>query len=223
MANSTQSAAKIKTEEQSPAPANKPKPFTPKFDVKETNDTYELHGDLPGLEQKAICIEFTDAETLCIRGKIEQHHTNLKKWSQSQQKQAVAVDENAKEGGEVSMKDEGKWWVEEREFGEFVRMFTFPVKVDQEKVWAEMRMGVLSVVVPKLKARKIPIFINWDEELAWLMGMRDLVLAWLGLAFERATTGFDERRSLTFGMVERSYLSTLWLFEVSASAGTRTQ
>lgn len=58
------------------------------------------------------------------------------------------------------MKDEGKWWVEEREFGEFVRMFTFPVKVDQEKVWAEMRMGVLSIVVPKLRARKIPIFIN---------------------------------------------------------------
>lgn len=155
MANSTQSAATIKTEEKTSAPAKGPKTFTPKFDVKETNDTYELHGDLPGLEQKAICIEFTDAETLCIRGKIEQHHTNLKKWSQ--QKQAV-IDENEKEGGEV--KDEGKWWVEEREFGEFVRMFTFPVKVDQEKVWAEMRMGVLSIVVPKLRARKIPIFIN---------------------------------------------------------------
>merc|ERR1712072_1280552 len=26
--------------------------FTPKFDIKETDQTYELHGELPGIEQK---------------------------------------------------------------------------------------------------------------------------------------------------------------------------
>jgi HSP20 family molecular chaperone IbpA len=42
--------------------------FQPKFDVKETGETYELHGELPGLEQKDVNIEFTDPQTLVIKG-----------------------------------------------------------------------------------------------------------------------------------------------------------
>lgn len=45
--------------------------FNPKFDVKEVGDHYELHGELPGIEQKDVEIEFTDAQTLTIRGKTE--------------------------------------------------------------------------------------------------------------------------------------------------------
>jgi len=47
------------------------KTFSPKFDVKETQDSYELHGELPGIEQKDIEIEFTDHQTLAIRGRSE--------------------------------------------------------------------------------------------------------------------------------------------------------
>ncbi len=36
--------------------------FNPKFDVKEVADAYELHGELPGIEQKDVEIEFTDAQ-----------------------------------------------------------------------------------------------------------------------------------------------------------------
>lgn len=46
--------------------------FTPKFDVKETKETYELHGELPGVEQKNINIEWTDNNTLTISGRHEQ-------------------------------------------------------------------------------------------------------------------------------------------------------
>jgi HSP20 family molecular chaperone IbpA len=49
------------------------KSFTPKFDVKETKETYELHGELPGIEQKNINIEFTDSQTLTIKGRTEHH------------------------------------------------------------------------------------------------------------------------------------------------------
>jgi HSP20 family protein len=45
--------------------------FTPKFDVKETKDAYELHGELPGIEQKNINIEWTDNNTLTVSGKHE--------------------------------------------------------------------------------------------------------------------------------------------------------
>jgi len=45
--------------------------FQPKFDVKENKDSYELHGELPGIDQKNISIEFTDPHTLSIRGRTE--------------------------------------------------------------------------------------------------------------------------------------------------------
>merc|ERR1712137_682826 len=45
--------------------------FQPRFDVKETKDSYELHGELPGIAQKDINIEFTDATTISIRGRTE--------------------------------------------------------------------------------------------------------------------------------------------------------
>ncbi|KAM0719038.1 hypothetical protein Q7P37_004943 [Cladosporium fusiforme] len=45
--------------------------FQPRFDMKESKDTYELHGELPGIAQKDINIEFTDANTLSIRGRTE--------------------------------------------------------------------------------------------------------------------------------------------------------
>jgi HSP20 family protein len=50
----------------------KPAPtFRPRFDVKETKDSYELYGELPGIAQKDINIEFTDATTISIRGRTE--------------------------------------------------------------------------------------------------------------------------------------------------------
>jgi len=45
--------------------------FSPKFDVKELKDSYELHGELPGIEQKDISIEWTDGNTLTISGRVE--------------------------------------------------------------------------------------------------------------------------------------------------------
>lgn len=47
--------------------------FQPRFDVREAKDSYELHGELPGIDQKDIAIEFTDESTLSIRGRTERH------------------------------------------------------------------------------------------------------------------------------------------------------
>lgn len=49
--------------------------FTPKFDMTESETAYELHGELPGLNKEDIHIEFSDPQTLQIRGKIERTHT----------------------------------------------------------------------------------------------------------------------------------------------------
>lgn len=46
--------------------------FTPNFDVLETKDAYILEGELAGLSDKrAVDIEFTDDQTLLVKGKIE--------------------------------------------------------------------------------------------------------------------------------------------------------
>jgi len=45
--------------------------YTPRFDVTEEADAYELYGELPGLAQSDLSIQFADAQTLVIKGKTE--------------------------------------------------------------------------------------------------------------------------------------------------------
>jgi len=54
-----------------PRQHQRPQTFTPKFDVTEVDNAYELYGELPGIEQSDITIEFSDAQTLVIKGKTE--------------------------------------------------------------------------------------------------------------------------------------------------------
>jgi len=173
------------------------KSFNPKFDVRELGDTYELHGELPGIEQKDIDIEFTDAQTLHIKGRTERTYTagtppagfidgshsagaieqgngngNGEGNGHGEKKAAAhkatvrdESEENADETAVEVVKQEpqgpgAKYWVAERNVGEFSRSFTFPVRVDQDAVKASMKNGILSIVIPKSKkqqSRKITI------------------------------------------------------------------
>ncbi|KAH7024538.1 HSP20-like chaperone [Microdochium trichocladiopsis] len=59
-----------------PAPAaekqQQPLPyFTPRFDISETDAAYHLNGELAGLSKEHIDIDFTDAQTITVRGKIQ--------------------------------------------------------------------------------------------------------------------------------------------------------
>jgi len=48
--------------------------FNPRFDVRETEHTYELHGELPGLERENVTIEFTQPQTIVIHGRVERSY-----------------------------------------------------------------------------------------------------------------------------------------------------
>lgn len=48
--------------------------FTPKFDVRESENFYILDGELPGARQENIDIEFTDPETMVIKGQVERNY-----------------------------------------------------------------------------------------------------------------------------------------------------
>ncbi|RVX73988.1 hypothetical protein B0A52_02878 [Exophiala mesophila] len=49
------------------------KTWNPRFDLRESKEAYALEGELPGIDQKDLSIEFTDEHTLIIKGRTERH------------------------------------------------------------------------------------------------------------------------------------------------------
>ncbi|PKS11828.1 hypothetical protein jhhlp_001122 [Lomentospora prolificans] len=155
--------------------------FQPKFDVRETEDAYELHGELPGMNKNDVHIEFSDPQTMIIRGRIERTYTSgtppsleapqrggaiTESGEHNKSHQARVEDEDVQSattsvaapttGGEApkkesAPKDKAKYWLSERSIGEFARSFNFPTHVQQDSVSATLRDGILSVLVPKHK------------------------------------------------------------------------
>ncbi|EPE09218.1 heat shock protein 30 [Ophiostoma piceae UAMH 11346] len=48
--------------------------FHPRFDVRETQDSYELHGELAGVDRSNVSLEFTEPQTLVVSGKVERNY-----------------------------------------------------------------------------------------------------------------------------------------------------
>lgn len=113
--------------------------FAPRFDVRESSDAYHLDGELPGIAQKDISIEFTDPQTLVVKGRTEREYTEPQPEAEAEQ-----------EGESKSSKaKQHRFWATERSVGEFQRTFAFPTRVDQDAVKASLKNGILSVLVPK--------------------------------------------------------------------------
>lgn len=161
--------------------SNSLRSFTPKFDVKETKDAYELHGELPGVDQKNVNIEWTDNNTLTISGRHEhvreegqrptaidggEEQKRIESSKDDKAHQPRVEDESAEstdkdtqvatQSGQqqVTKHDtpKHKYWVSERSVGSFHRSFAFPARVDQDAVKASLKNGILSIVVPKATA-----------------------------------------------------------------------
>jgi HSP20 family molecular chaperone IbpA len=159
--------------------------FDPRFDVHETETAYELHGELPGIERENVEIEFTDQQTLVVRGRIERTYTTntpptgvleagkptgaITEADGAKDAADTSVSHKAEEGNASKGADNpkatekmrgNKLWVSERSIGRFSRTFSLPVQVDQDAVSASLNNGILSIVVPKAKkqgARRIAI------------------------------------------------------------------
>ena len=150
--------------------------FQPKFDVREHKDSYELQGELPGIDQKDVHIQFADPHTLVIKGRVEREYSadgahepqgriTGDVTDASKSHKATVEDDNegsatngaknkevtksSDQSHQKHYKNQTKYWVSERSIGEFHRAFTFPSRVDQDAVKANLKNGILSVVVPK--------------------------------------------------------------------------
>lgn len=135
--------------------------FTPRFDVRESDDAYHLDGELPGIPQENIEIEFSDHQTLVIKGRSERESTTTNsppastaEEGQNDNNNSGIVQTGNKDQSVTTKADNNKhrYWVSERSVGEFHRSFAFPGHVDQDKVKASLNNGILSVVVPKATA-----------------------------------------------------------------------
>ena len=108
--------------------------FHPTFEVFERKDGYVFKADLPGIKQEELDITLTE-KRLTISGK--------------------------REAEERTQGD--KYYAYERSYGSFTRTFTLPEGVDAEHVAADLKDGVLTLVVPKkpeVQPKKISIKAN---------------------------------------------------------------
>ncbi|KAJ5749365.1 uncharacterized protein N7511_011061 [Penicillium nucicola] len=115
--------------------------FSPRFDVRETEDAYHLDGELPGVAQKDIDIEFSDSQTLVVKGRSERDYDTSNHQAQ--------VEDESEEHEQTNTESTHHFWASERSVGEFQRTFSFPSRVDQDNVKASLKHGILSVQVPK--------------------------------------------------------------------------
>ena len=105
--------------------------FSPAFEVKETNDSFVLKADLPGVAEADLDIAV---------------HNNVLTVSGSRQS------EERKEGESYALY--------ERQFGSFSRSFALPDQADSERIEAKLDRGVLTLTIGKkaeAKPRKISV------------------------------------------------------------------
>ncbi len=109
----------------------------PKVDVKETDKNYTLEMDVPGKTDKDVEIELNN-NVLTISS------------TKSSEKEEKKDDKKANE----------KWHLRERTWTQFSRSFSLPDDVDEEKISASVKNGMLTVTMPRkeaVAAKKIEI------------------------------------------------------------------
>lgn len=100
--------------------------WKPRVDLHEEKDKYVLSIDLPGMKEKDVKIEFRDG-ILSISGQRSEER-------------------ESKEGD--------NYYYQERVFGRFERSFNFGNNVDEDKISAMLREGILKVDLGKKEQKK---------------------------------------------------------------------
>jgi HSP20 family protein len=96
--------------------------WTPRVNIEENDDRFELTAEIPGMEKNDINIDLRD-HVLLIKGE--------KKFEKE--------------------KENKDFQIFERCYGEFARTFTLPENVDTDKIEAEYKNGILMINIPKIE------------------------------------------------------------------------
>ncbi|QKK02809.1 MAG: Hsp20/alpha crystallin family protein [Pseudomonadota bacterium] len=95
----------------------------PQLDIFETEDSYQLSVELPGVDRDSVDLSVDD-DALVIRARKER---------------------------EVKTGNDNQYHRVERRFGRFERMLTLPADADSDQISAELSNGVLEVTIPRRK------------------------------------------------------------------------
>ncbi len=101
--------------------------FNPHVDIHETDDSYELIAELPGISKDNISVAVDDS-TLTIEASNEQETTEEKN---------------------------GRVLRRERRSGKFIRSFNLGQNIDQSAIKANFKDGLLILTIPKIKEEVI--------------------------------------------------------------------
>jgi len=109
--------------------------WAPAVNVAESKDEFTVSAELPGMKTENVSVDFTDG-MLTIRGEKADEKTEKE--------------------------DDRTYYMWERKFGTFQRTLPFPGGIDETKIAAEFKDGVLTVHLPKAeevkpKRQTIPI------------------------------------------------------------------
>ena len=94
--------------------------FSPNVNIRETENTYHIEVELPGVQKEAVEIQ-VDGDVLTISGE-----------------KTLKEEVNDEEYRKV-----------ESNYGNFSRKFTLPKRVDTSKIEAKFELGILEVSIPK--------------------------------------------------------------------------
>ena len=111
-----------------------PTVWSPRVDIKETKDEFIVSAEVPGMDKKNLHVSYKDG-LLTIEGERKQ---------------------------EKEEKDVNYYRVE-RHYGKFCRTFQIPGEVNEKKINAEYKDGILTVHLPKTekaKAKEIEIKVS---------------------------------------------------------------
>lgn len=113
--------------------APQPLGWYPSVEISESANEYIVAAELPGMKQEDVKVEFEDG-VLSISGEKQ----------------------------EEKKEEDRRYHLWERSYGTFLRTFSLPTAVNQEKITADMTEGVLTIRLPKTAeakthARKIEI------------------------------------------------------------------
>ena len=100
------------------------KDYRPDIDIAETDKSYLVEAELPGVKEKDIEIKLEN-DVLKIKGKKESEKTE----------------------------EEKNFYTKERVYGEFQRSITLPKNIDKEHIKANFKEGVLEINIPKSKEK----------------------------------------------------------------------
>lgn len=99
--------------------------WSPRVDLAETDDAYHIQVDLPGVDRSDVSVSYEDG-LLTVSGERK-----------------------------VEQRDQGRSFVRlERAFGHFYRSFRLPSTVQDDKITASYKNGVLEIHVPKAEESK---------------------------------------------------------------------